>query len=79
MCRAYFVLTERKRCRELGALPLPVGERVGVRGIGTIDNLQPLTRRTSAFALTRFGGLKPAIARVASNGGSCADLSLWEM
>jgi hypothetical protein len=30
-----------------------------------------LHRSTSAYALTRFGGLKPAVARAASEGGPC--------
>jgi hypothetical protein len=28
---------DQRECGELGALPLPEGERVGVRGIGSIE------------------------------------------
>jgi hypothetical protein len=30
-------------CRELRRLPLPNGERVGVRGVGSLDRPEPLT------------------------------------
>jgi hypothetical protein len=29
--------------RKLGGLPLPIGERVGVRGFGSIERPEPLT------------------------------------
>jgi hypothetical protein len=34
--------------RALGVLPLPAGERVGVRGFGFIESLKPLTPSLSA-------------------------------
>ena len=47
------------RRSKLGALPLPRGERVGVRGFGSIDRPQPLTPPLSHpnSGLPEFGTL----------------------
>ena len=37
-----FALAHHTR-RKLGGLPLPIGERVGVRGFGSIERTEPLT------------------------------------
>ena len=46
--------------RKLGGLPLPIGERVGVRGFGSIERPEPLTPPVSQpkSDLSDFGRFK---------------------
>ena len=44
-----------KVCHRLDLLPLPVGERVGVRGSQSIDGFYALTRRASRVDLSPVG------------------------
>jgi hypothetical protein len=46
-----------KRCNKLGALPLPNGERVGVRGFLTL--VKSITPHPPAFAVASAGDLSP--------------------
>ena len=52
MTAADFMRVENALETFLRALPLPVGERVGVRGSVTLDSLKPLTRRAARVDLS---------------------------